>query len=79
MSMISTRSVLAVLVALLALGVALHGDAPKGSPAAIADRAQSGPLVGALSDEELGKFAVVEMGEALGRVAGAQTSRGAAQ
>jgi hypothetical protein len=58
-----TRSVLVALAALLAVGIALHGDTAKG-------RAQSDPLVNALGEEELGKFAVVDMVDALDRVAG---------
>jgi hypothetical protein len=66
-SSILARSVLAVVAALLALGIALHGDTAKG-------RAQSDPLVNALGEEELAKFAVVDMADALGRVAGANTT-----
>ena len=60
---ILARSVLAAFAALLALGIALHGDTAKG-------RAQSDSLVNALGEEELGKFAVVDMLDAIERVAG---------
>ena len=79
MSRISIRSVLAALVALLALGVAVHGDAAKERPGAIADRAQPDPLVGTTSDEDLGKFAPVGMADAIDRVAGTHTAGDAAR
>lgn len=61
---ILARSALAAFAALLALGIALQGNTAKG-------RAQSDPLVNALGEEELAKFAVVDMVDALDRVAGA--------
>ena len=61
---ILARSVLAAFAALLALGIALHSDTAKG-------RAQPDPLVNVLGEEELAKFAVVDMVDALDRVAGA--------
>jgi len=61
-SSIWARFVLAAFAALLAVGIALHGDTAKG-------RAQSDPLINALGEEELAKFAVVDMFDALDRVA----------
>lgn len=62
-SSILARFVLAAFAALLAVGIALHGDTAKG-------RAQSDPLVTALGEEELAKFTAVDMADALDRVAG---------
>jgi hypothetical protein len=63
-SSILARFVLAAFAALLAVGIALHGDTAKG-------RAQSDPLVTALGEDELARFTVVDMADALDRVAGA--------
>ncbi len=72
---LSARSVPAALAALVALGLALHGDVAKGRLGSLDDRAPSAPLVNALGEEDLGKFAVVDMVDALGRVAGADGAR----
>jgi hypothetical protein len=64
-SSIFVRSALAAFAALLAVGIALHGDTAKG-------RAQPVPLVNALGEEELAKFTAVDMADALDRVAGPQ-------
>lgn len=63
-SSIFARSVLAAFAALLAVGIALHGDTAKG-------RVQSDPLVNALGEEDLAKFTAIDMADALDRVAGA--------
>ena len=67
---ISTHFVLAALAALLAVGIAFHGDTAKG-------RAQSNPLVTVLGEEELAKFTAVDMADALDRVAGTSAGIGA--
>jgi hypothetical protein len=62
-SSIWARSVLAAFAALIAVGIALHGNTAKG-------RAQPVPLVNALGEEELARFTAVDMADALDRVAG---------
>jgi len=76
MSRTSTRiSVLAALAALLVAGIAMQGDSARTrrDPVGI----QPDPLVGTLSDDELGKFSVVDMADALGRAARTQGTRAA--
>ena len=59
---ILVRSVLAAFAALVAVGIALHGDTAKG-------RAPSDLLVNALGEEQLAKFAAVDLADAVERVA----------
>ena len=63
-SSIRARSVLAAFAALLAVGIALHGETAMGW-------AQPVPLVNALGEEDLAKFTAVGMADALDRVTGA--------
>jgi hypothetical protein len=63
----SLRSILVAVAALIAVGIAFRGDLAQG-------RAQSDPLVRAQGEQELQDFAVVDMVDALDRVAGSTRS-----
>jgi len=74
MTRVATRvSVLAALAALLVAGVAMRGESTRERLDAVG--AQPDPLVGTLSDEELGKFAVVDMADALDRAVGTHAAK----